>query len=371
MKLTVSGDGIMNIGAARGWVLIMVMLLLVATGCGRREAELKKELIRPVKLLTIKDPSAALSLGMPGAVRASRRAILSFKVSGPLVELPIEEGRSVKEGDLIAQIQKRDFENAVNQALARYRESEQQFRRYKELYSKKQVSQADYDRYRALRDVAKAQLEDAQNALRDTTLQAPFDGVIAKRFVDNWQKVKPTEPIVSLQDISRIEILVDVPELFIAEIRDNHSMKIMARFESIPGKEAPLEVKEYSTEADPATQTYQIVLVMDQPPEANILPGMTATITATYQGNYDQGPPILVPAIAVLDAPGNHPYVWLFESGEDIIRKREVKIGDLEGSADIRILAGLEPGEEIAVAGVAGLSDGMKVRPWKKQGEEK
>ncbi len=372
MKLTGTGKGLMALRVRRAFILMMAVWLMAVSGCGKKEVEKKREVIRPVKLMTVKDSKAVLSHGFPGTVRAARRTILSFKVSGPLVELPVEEGQFVKKGELIAQIQKRDFENAVNEALARYREAEQQFRRYKELYAKKQVSKADYDRYRAARDVAKARLEDAQNALRDTTLRAPFDGVISKRYVENFQKVRAKEPIVNLQDISRIEILVDIPELMMAEIRDKKAVKIVARFDSIPGKEFPLKVKEYSTEADPATQTYQVVLVMDQPPEANIFPGMTATVIASFADTKEKGSvTTLVPAIAVLDAPGDHPYVWVFDPKEGVVHKREVKIGPLEGSANIKILSGVRPGEKIVVAGVTKLQEGMKVRPWEKQREGK
>lgn len=372
MKSAIKRVRFMNLRAGLAVAVIMSVLILFAAGCGREEVQEKREVIRPVKIMTIKDTSALFSYGFPGTVRAARRSVMSFKVSGPLVALPVEEGQQVKKGDLIAQIQKRDFRNSVNEALARYREAEQQFRRYKELYAKKQVSKADFDRYRAARDVAKAQLEDAKNALRDASLRASFDGVISKRYVENFQKVRAKDPIVNLQDISRIEVLVDVPELFIAEIRESRTRKIMARFESIPGKEFPLETKEYSTEADPATQTYQVVLVMDQPREANILPGMTATVTATSRGLEGKArTDILVPALAVLDAPGNHPYVWVLDPEAGVVHRKEVKIKSLEGSGSIRILDGINPGETIVVAGVTKLEEGMKVRPWEKQREGK
>jgi multidrug efflux pump subunit AcrA (membrane-fusion protein) len=110
---------------------------------------------------------------------------------------------------------------------------------------------------------------------------------------------------------------------------------------------------------------------MDQPAEANILPGMTASVTATGRSDSAGQAWILVPAIAVLDAPGDHPYVYVYDAGAGAVRMREVKIGRLEGSASIQILDGLRPGEQIVVAGVTKLSDGMKIRPWEKQREGK
>ena len=129
-------------------------------------------------------------ISLPGQARASQRVDLSFKVSGPLVELPAEEGQEVKQGQLLARILPRDFQINLDQANARAIEAERQYDRYKELYVRKQVSKAEFDSYKASRDVAAAQLEDAQNALKDTYLKAPFAGVVAKRYVENHQEIQ-------------------------------------------------------------------------------------------------------------------------------------------------------------------------------------
>ncbi len=359
--------------AFRGLLVILILpALLAVAGCRKKEPPPKPEVVRPVKIMTVKKVRTEVSHSLPGMVRAARRAELSFKVSGPLVALPVEEGQHVKKGDLIAQIQKRDFINSLKEARARFLEADKQFRRYKDLYAKKQVSRADFDRYRAARDVAAAKLEDASNALADTTLVAPFDGIVSKRFVENFQKVQAKQPIVNLQDISQVEILINVPELLMAGLRAHHPKEIFATFESIPGKKFPLTVKEYSTQADPATQTYQVVLLMDQPSEATILPGMTAQVTSLSGGDDKGGESmILIPAIAVMDAPGDHPYVWLFDAKTSTVRKQPVAIGPIEGSANILVREGLQGGETIVVAGLTQLREGMKVRPWEKQREYK
>lgn len=350
----------------------VLAVALIFAGCRKEEAVEHIEVVRPVKIMTVQAGTAVFSHGFPGTVRAARRSELSFKVSGPLVALPVEEGQHVKKGDLIAQIQKRDFQTALDEARARNLEAEKQFRRYKELYAKKQVSRADYDRYRAARDVAKAQLEDARNRLADTSLRAPFDGIISKRFVENFQKVQAKEPIVNLQDITRIEVLVNVPETLMSELRDKKKIHIHATFETIPGKKYPLTVKEYSTQADPATQTYQVVTVMDQPAEANILPGMTAMVKAEEDQNSElTSGTILIPAIAVLDGPGNEPFVWLLDREQSTAHKAKVTVGRLEGSKNIFIKDGLKGGDIVILSGITQLKEGMKVRPWEKQREGK
>ena len=336
-------------------------------GCKSREEAPKPDPIKPVKLYTVATDKTQLKVSLPGRVRAAKRSELSFKVSGPLEKLPIDEGQFVKKGDLIAQILPRDFQTAINQAKARELEAEQQYQRYKELYAKRQVSKADFDRYRASRDIAKAQLQDAQNALKDTSLIAPFDGVIAKRYVENFEKIQAKQPIANLQMIDRLEILIAVPELLVPRFRESKAVTVFAEFDATPGNQYPLKVKEFSTEADPATQTYQVVLTLDKPKEANILPGMTAKVTASTKEGSEKGSSIIIPAIAVLNGADKQNYVWLFDRNSQTVTKKPVQIGQLEGTKSILIEKGLEGGEELVVAGITKLHDGMKVRPWENQ----
>lgn len=352
-------------------VLLILLLAVMLTSCKEREEITVPKSVKPVKLLTVQAGQEQLSMSLPGRVRAARRSELSFKISGPLEKLPIDEGQVVKKGDLIAQLLPRDFQTAINEAKARELEAEQQYQRYKELYAKRQVSKADFDRYRASRDVARAKLEDAQNALKDTRLVAPFDGVIAKRYVENFEKIQVKQPIAYLQLIDQLEILIDVPELMMAQFRQSGTLEVIAEFDAAADSQFPLTVKEFSTDADPATQTYQVVLTMDQPKEANILPGMTSKVTASAGEGYSTARGILIPAIAVLNDANNQDYVYLFDRDTNTAKKTPVSIGPLEGSQNVLVKEGLTGGEEIVIAGITKLKDGMKVRPWESQREGK
>ncbi len=355
----------------RTTLFLVIFALFLFSGCSKKEEEVKAEPVKPVKFTTVQTGQEKVSISIPGRVRAARRSELSFKVEGPLQELPIEEGQLVKKGDLVARILPRDFQTAVNEAKARELEAEQQYRRYKELYAKKQVSKADFDRYRASRDVARARLEDAQNALKDTSLLAPFEGVIAKRYVENFEKVQPKQPIAYLQLINKLEILIDVPELMMAKFKASGQVSIVATFDAVAGKEYPLKIKEFSTDADPATQTFQVVLLMDQPSEANILPGMTANVTSSIDGEEQGETVILIPAVAVMNDAGNQDYVWLLDNETMTVHKTDVEIGRLEGSKNIFVKKGLKSGDNVIIAGVSKLRAGMKVRPWENQREGK
>jgi len=343
----------------------LIGLVFLTAGCGRKEEPVKKEVVRPVKTITIQAGGTNATRNFPGQVRASRRVDLAFKVAGPLVALPVEEGRPVKKGQLIARILPRDFKTRLDQARARALEAEQQYQRYRGLYVKKQVSKADFDKYKSQRDVAMAQQQDAQNALKDTYLKAPFSGIIAKRYVENYEEVQAKQPIVFLQDISKVEVLVNVPESDMATVRGDVRAKAFIEFPTAPDRRFPLDLKEYSTQADPKTQTYQVVLVMPQPEKGiHILPGMTGNVSVELRTDTASGPQIVLPAIAVEGDPKGEPFVWLVDGEKNIVHRQKVKVGQITGSENIVVQEGLKGGEVVVVAGVTSLEEGMRVRIW-------
>ncbi|NOQ66952.1 MAG: efflux RND transporter periplasmic adaptor subunit [Desulfobacterales bacterium] len=333
------------------------------SGCGKKKEEVEvKEVIRPVKLLTIEGTSTGKEMKYPGRVRASERVDLAFQVAGPLIELPVKEGQSVKKGAIVARILPRDFETEITKAKARALDAEQQFQRYRDLYVKKQVSKADFDKYKSQADIAKALQKETEDSLSDTYLRAPFTGVIAKRYVENFEDVQAKQPIVSIQDISEIEVLVDVPESVMATLKQGGKKIAVAQFAAAPGKEYPLTLKEYSTEADPRTQTYQVTLLMTQPEDITVLPGMTANVVSTTKSEQAEVSSITIPAAAVFADEAGNSQVWIVNREIMTVNSRQVETGSLIGASDISITSGLEPGESIAVTGVTQLRENMKVR---------
>ena len=415
--------------------------------CAKEDENAPREIVKPAKIMTVNYAANIPMRRYPGKVRASQRVDLAFKVSGPLIELPVREGQEVKKGDILARINPRDFETNLTKiksliaetrarlkameagarpedlkmlesdvaaARAQFNEAEEQFKRYTSLYKQKNISKSEYDRFKAAHDVSKAQLNTAvqrlekgrkgareedieamaaqirglnsqqkaiQHALEDTYLKAPFSGIIAKKFVENYQEVTQKQPIVSLQDISKIEILVDVPEVFVIQAKEDRLIAV-AEFPAAPGTEYPLRLKEFSSEADPNTQTYRAVLETPAPERINILPGMTATVkgTLTCTGilpNAEFLVPLCedptdlssfsVPISAAFSDQSKNSYVWVVDPETMRVKRRQVKIGAISGE-NIRILDGLSVGEMIVTAGVHHLREGQKIRQIKTGG---
>jgi len=343
-------------------IFTTALLAFFLASCTKEEEKATVEVVRPVKMMTIASGGEAFKRAFPGKVQASQEVDLSFKVSGPLIEFPVKEGKGVKKGQLLARIDPRDFKTNLDQAKARALEAEQQFKRYKDLYIQRQVSKADFDKYKSARDVARAQQKEVQHALEDTYLRAPFAGVIAQKFVNNFQEVRVKQSIVSLQDVSRVEIQINVSESVMATVREKGSGTAFAEFAAAAGKRYKLSLKEYSTQADPKTQTYRITFLMPQPEELNVLPGMTANVLGTTPAQEGDGDQIIIPAIAVFADEAGISHVWVVDRETMKIQRRKVTTGDLTGTESIRITDGLKDSETIAISGVSQLREGMQVR---------
>ncbi|MBV8678620.1 MAG: efflux RND transporter periplasmic adaptor subunit [Planctomycetaceae bacterium] len=202
---------------------------------------------------------------------------------------------------------------------------------------------------------------EANIQLEDCTLRAPYDGVIAQRFVEQNQNVMAKQPVVKFQDVDEIDVAVDVPEsVMAADVRSADIVQLVAEFNVAPGLQFPVHIKEVAQSADPTTQTFRVRVAMKAPTGVNLLPGMTATVTLTSRRASILGSPILVPISAVFKDATGEQVAWVIDSDQSV-RRHPVKVGAATGG-QVEIVDGLQPGDRIAVAGVTFLREGMKVR---------
>jgi RND family efflux transporter MFP subunit len=221
--------------------------------------------------------------------------------------------------------------------------------------------QEDIDARLAEVHALEGRVVEANIQLMDTALRAPFDGVIARRFVDMNQNIRANEPVVRFQDANEIDIAVDVPEsVMIADIRNADIAEMYAELSGAPGVRIPVRVREMAQVADPTTQTFNVRVTMQVLPGVTVLPGMTATVSVTYRRADILGNRILIPISAVHKDGSGTQVAWVVRADQTVTR-RPVVTGEVTG-ARIEIVQGLQPGDRIAVAGVGFLRDGMKVR---------
>ena len=359
----------MSLKAAPRSLAIASMVGLIGlflVGCSEEQPGVEEPVVRPVKVLRLVGSSSALKRQYPGQVRAAKRADLSFEVAGKLKELPVREGQLLEQGDLVAALDDRDFVSALKSAQAEFENALANFRRGSALVKDGNISKTDFDKLKSRRDVTSANLSKAEKAVSDTRLTAPFRGRVASRYVENFQDIQAKQPIISLQDIEELEILVDLPESqIIRGPRANETPpKLTATFDAFPAEQYDLSIKEFSTEADPTTQSFRVVLSMAQPDEFHALPGMTAIVEVEIVENEDPASrTFVIPASAVFADETGKAQVWVVNPADNTVQRRAVQIGQLAGTDSIRVVSGLEPGEVVAISAVSRLREGMEIRP--------
>lgn len=207
----------------------------------------------------------------------------------------------------------------------------------------------------------KVNLAVAQAALDDTNLRAPFDGIVAVQNVNNYEIVHPGTPVVTIMDISRLNVTIWLPE---SNILQNHQRKIAGTvtFPMLPQREFPAKLKEGEAIANAQTRAWKVVFEMENPPDVEILPGMTAMLTI-HPENENEIPDlnrVLIP-VSALCADSRGQFVWVVGPKNQPIRRR-VKPGILKNSQEIEILEGLEDGERIVTGGAQFLTEKDQIR---------
>ena len=347
-----------------GWSALCVSVAFASlSGCREPPAPSKAatEIVRPAEILVIASTDVDSSLRFPGRVRAVQRADLAFNVAGRLVEFPVKEGAQLEAGALIARLDPAAYRSRLAAAQAEFDKARTDYERVRTIWEKSQaVPRAEVDQKRAALEVSRSSLAAARKDVEDTRLIAPFAGLVARRFVENFQNVQAKEPIVSLQDVSQLEIVIHVPERIVRG--EPKRAAAFAEFEGLPGRRFPITLKSFATEADAQTQTYEVILGLARPEGVTVLPGMSVTVYPDAQATGTEPSAVRIPLKAVAADSDGAPYVWVVDAQTSRVAKRGIAVGAVH-QGDITVLSGLAAGERIVTAGVQHLREGMPVRP--------
>jgi len=205
--------------------------------------------------------------------------------------------------------------------------------------------------------------------LADSELRAPFAGIVASRYVENYQNVRKDEPIVNLQNLSEIEIVVDLPETLLNQARQGQEVQVQASFESLPGKSFTLSLKEVNTQPDPQTQTYATKFTMKRPEGILLLPGMTAEVGILRKAAAETGeaPAFFnIPSGAVSARQGGTQSVWALDEKTMTVRSVPVTVVGFQGEK-ATVTGDLSVGSRIVSVGANFLQEGDPVTLYGKQ----
>lgn len=340
-------------------VSVFVATTLIMTGCEKKEMTetAVQELVRPALIEKI-SASSLSALNFNGVVESSESADLAFKVSGKLAQMKVQEGALVKKGQVLARLENDEFMNAVDSAKVEFDKASADYQRgLKIADSSGALSKSALEQLKTSYNLSKNKLNNAKINLANTSLIAPFDGLIAKKEVNNFTNVQANQPIYTLHDPASLEVVINVPsKLF---FKRNSSRQAVGYIENQTNISVPLSFKHYSSSADIVSQTYEVVLSIDDLKGQNILPGMAVKVVpldADGQANH-----IMIPIDAVLPTNTGEQFVWTVDA-DNRVKKQVVTVGNIYGDK-IAVTSGLSVGDLVVTAGVHALSVDAKVRP--------
>jgi RND family efflux transporter MFP subunit len=387
-------------GTRRGgaWTfIIFVLLVLGGIGAwywsrGRQAAAVKTAAVVP------KARGAAAGggtvLNASGYVTARRRATVSSKVTGKVLEVFVDEGKAVKKGQVlarlddsqiraalaVAQAQLGAAQTGVAEDEARLKQAELTLERRSRLIAEGVVGRAEVDdaqadvdslkaRIAAARqqiNVARAQVEARQTDLADMVVRAPFDGIAISKDAQPGEMISPVSAgggftrtgICTIVDMSSLEIEVDVNETYINRV--HAGQRVEAVLDAYPQWKIPAHVITTIPSADRQKATVKVRIGFDEL-DPRILPDMGVKVSFLK----DEAPAsagetsaqLMVPASAVRTSGGQS---VVFVAAGDRVERRAIRTGGEDGG-QVEVLSGLRPGERVVLDAPATMKDGDRI----------
>jgi RND family efflux transporter MFP subunit len=353
-------------GVAFSRTLIAVCWTLVLAGCDSSQEPPSAE-VRPVRVITVSDGDMGRVVTLTGTVHAQTEVNLSFRIDGRMTERGANVGDAVKAGQVIAQLDPQNEENAVRAARAsvaaaagRAAEARGDYERQRQLLAGGWIAKARYDQAVQVQqstqselDAAHARLSVAEDQLAFTTLVADAEGVVTARGAEPGEVVRAGQMIVQIARTDGRDAVFDVPPQIKDEAPANPRIDVSLTME--PSVQAEGRVREVAPRADPATGTFQVRVGLSQPPAQMRL---GATVNGRMHTARDAG--IAIPATALTNSKGQ-PAVWVVDPQTGTTSLRPIEIAEFD-QARVVVASGLETGEIVVTAGVQALRPGQKVR---------
>ncbi|MDE5639712.1 MAG: efflux RND transporter periplasmic adaptor subunit, partial [Odoribacter sp.] len=272
----------------------------------------------PVRIAQVENLNL-LSRVYTGVVEADEYADLAFKISGPLIEMNVDAGQSVRKGTVIAVMDPLDYQSRYDAARAAYVTARSQLERDKRLLSMQAISRQEYETAQAAYVRARSAYLIAENTLNDTRLVAPFPGFIEQKFVENYQKVQAGESVVRLVNPVGLSVRFILPETSVRLIRNQTGVRV--QFDTYPDEWFEARVSEV-VDASPGGGGIPVKVVVEDSlfssDRYKVYPGFSARVKVFTENSVPDS--YLVPLSALfenLSADGIS--LWKFRREDSVV----------------------------------------------------
>ena len=332
---------------------IGILLALLLVGCThQREQRVKAPIRVQTECATLTSENHIRTY--VGIVEEQEATAVSFTAMGTVRRVLVAEGQSVVRGQLLAELDDTQARNMLAASEASVRQAEDALQRYGQLHEKGSMTDAQWVEVQSKVDQARSQLAIARKNLEDCRLLAPVTGIVGRRSVSAGETAMPSQPVVTLLDITTVNVLFSVPEGEVAGISTHTPTHI--RVEAI-GREFQGGRIEKGVQADPLTHTYPVRVHLNNK-ERVLLPGMVAQVGVGGSDTVSASS-LFLPLTSVQRRPDGSLFVWTVGS-DSTARRTSVAIGQSQGNR-IKILSGIADGARVITEGYQKLSEGTKV----------
>ncbi|MCC5880185.1 MAG: efflux RND transporter periplasmic adaptor subunit [Idiomarina sp.] len=334
--------------------LLSVAAMAALTGCQNADAtpapetaeQTKPDNALPVETLEVSRATMHASFTTTTVLEALDEADVIARVSGIVEDILVEEGDYVERGQILAEIDKERFEQAMHQVAAELRGVEQELRRMQEMANRQMASADAVERLQANRDTLKARYRLAEIDVEAATLRAPISGVIAQRYVKTGNLVQQHERqgLFHIVDLSSLQATLHIPERDITQVIPGQAVELEFAQQQIQAT-----VTRVSPAVDRVAGTFRVTVEIENP-EGRLRAGMFARARLHYQ-HFDDA--LRVPHYALVQLDSQQ-YVFVVEDG--IATRRKVDTGIRDGQW-VQVLDGLSDNARVVITGQNNLND--------------
>lgn len=334
----------------RFFVLILLSALMVVS-CSTDDPE-EESLSRrtPVRVVSVQKATLSPTIRTAGRLATKAESRLSFKTGGILARVMVDEGKRVKQGQLLAQLDMREINAQVKAANSAAEKADRDLKRVTALYADSVATLEQLQNAETGRDVAIAQLEVAKFNQQYSSIFAPANGRVLKRFAERNELILPGAPVFTFSSTSDAWIVrcgVSETDLIQIALGD----KANVSFDPYPNQSFSGTVTEVATAADPRTGTFEIEIRLTETP-LKLISGFVATVHITPSANSELA---LIPSEALVEGDGYSGNIFLADG--NVARKTQVDIAYILEDG-IALRSSLKNEDKIITDGSAYLRDG-------------